>query len=109
MTLYNSISSSLPADTNIIMGVVGNSHYFINITEQSEDNKTIISEFINVLGKHACVNVDNYLIDTIFEANIVINETTDSEFIVLDYELLPKSQQDTITNFVQYIINYSNL
>lgn len=105
MVLYNSISSSLPANTNVIMGVVGDKSYFIDLTVESDDNKKIVSDFIMVTGKHACVNIENFTINEIFEANIVIPEETDSDISILDYDLLSNVDKVIVTNFVNYIIS----
>lgn len=105
MTLYNSISSSLPANTYIVMGTVGSISYYIDLSVETELNKQIVSDFIDAVGKHACVNIENYSIVDIFEANIVIPEDTDVEVSIIDYSSLPLNNQNIITTFVDYIVS----
>jgi hypothetical protein len=105
MTLYNSISSSLPANTYVVMGSVGSVSYYVDLSLETKLNQQIVSDFINVVGKHGCVNIENYSIVDIFEANIVIPNETDVEVLTIDYSSLPLNNQNIITTFVDYIVS----
>ena len=103
MTLYNSVSSSLPASTYCIMGNTLDYSYFIDLSKASVEDQKIVTDYINIIGKHVSANIEDYSREQFLEINIVIPEETDSEIITIDYPSLTISDQAKVNLFVDYI------
>lgn len=103
MTLYNSVSSSLPATTYCIMGNTLDYSYFIDLSVASVEDKQIVTDYINIIGKHSSANIENYPADKFFEINIVMPEETDSEIVTIDYASLTEGDQSKVNLFIAYI------
>lgn len=103
MTLYNSVSSSLPANTYCIMGNTLDYSYFIDLSVASIEDQQIVTDYINVIGKHSSANIENYPIDKFFEINIIITEETDLEIVTIDYASLTENDQAKVNLFIAYI------
>lgn len=103
MTLNCSVSSSAPATTNVVMGYVGQNSYYLDLSTASAEDVKVVTNFLQVSGKHINVDVENYNIDSTFEANIIVPEECTLETITIDFESLNQSNKDAINGFVNLI------
>ena len=111
MTLYCSVSSSAPATTNNVIGYVGVSNYYIDLTTASAETVKTVNDFISVIGTHILVDVLDSNVTDIFEINIIIPGETDLEQIAIEYPSLSaakKKKVDAMIDLVLATINNTN-
>jgi hypothetical protein len=100
MTLYCSVSSAAPAETNVISGFVGNNQYYLDLSTTTAANKKIVNDFLGVIGNHINVDILDYNLDDTFEATIIIPGEADLEIITLEYPSLAAAAKTKVNSFV---------
>lgn len=104
MNLNISINSSLPADTNVIMGFVGDTNLYFEISEFNIEQQNIINNFITLVGKHITIRIINYDINDYFETNIVLpNNDCDVNIVEIDYLSLDSNGRLVVDGYVNMI------
>lgn len=104
MELYCSVSSSLPAITNVIMGCCRNQNYYLDLSLTTEANQQIVNDFVNIIDKHVSVTITNYPENYQFDTSIIVStDDTDLEVITLDYTSLANDQKQKVTDYLELV------
>jgi hypothetical protein len=104
MILNLSVNSSLPEITNVIMGFVNDVDFYMDIDSTDQNNKDIISNMINLTGKHVVIEIINFDGIDSFESNIVIpDDQCDIEITSLDFNNLSIEEKGIVTSYVNMI------
>jgi hypothetical protein len=77
--------------------------YFIDLSVASIEDQQIVTDYVNIIGKHSSANIEDYPMDKFFEINIIIPEEADSEIVTIEYSSLTVSDQAKVNLFIAYI------
>lgn len=103
MTLHCSVSSAAPATTNIVMGFYGQNNFYLDLATATPENVAVVNDFIDVIGKHAAVEIVDYTGETEAEINVIIPDAADSEQLSLTYPALSNTAKGKVTAFLNLI------
>lgn len=103
MHLNISINSSLPEITNVIIGSVGDSDFYLDLDSATQEQKDIVSNFVNLVGKNIIVNIENLELSDHFISDIVISEPTTLDEVTIDYNSLSISDKLIVDAYVLLI------
>lgn len=108
MTLYCSVSSAAPATTNVVMGCVNNTTYYLDLDTASAADKKVVTDFLTVIGKHVNVDLLDYPEEIQLETDIIIPGEADLEEITIEYTSLTAAKKTKVNNFVALIKSLVN-
>ena len=103
MTLYCSVSSAAPADTNVIMGYYDNKNYYLDLSTAAVEQRNIVEDYLLVIGNHITVNVENVPGNIVFESNIIISGEADLDIVTVDYNNLTQDEKNKVTAYVALV------
>jgi hypothetical protein len=104
MELYCSVSSSLPANTKAILGCYKSVNYTLDLSDTTPENLTIVTNFVNTIGKHISVSLLNYPGDDQFDTSIILDDQDiDLEIVTIDYGSLDSTEKNSVNAYVALV------
>lgn len=100
------MGNSFPATTKAVFGNVDFKSFYLDLNEATAEQKTICSDFFNIVGGHFLVNIinSNYNFD---DCNYVLESGIDEEITELDYSQLITKDKDKIDLFANLLKSLS--
>lgn len=103
MTVYCSVSSSAPAETNNIMGYIDQKNYYLDLSTASASDKKIVNDFLAIIGTHISVELLDYTEEIQVETNIIIPGETDLETITIEYPSLATTKKGKVDAYINLL------
>jgi hypothetical protein len=106
--MYVSLNSTLPGSRNVILIQNNSQGIEIDISTLTTSEKSIITKFINTVGKHISVNIENIETEIKEDVYFFIPQETSLETVTIDYNTLTATKKNNVNAFIEFLLNQLN-